>query len=100
MSKNTPGPWRVSEQCAQMIDIRHDNNEPGAISLTLARVVARPSWQREAEANARLIAAAPELLEALQAYLDMEQDHHGHILVAFRPVTDLIRAVVAKATGA
>ena len=67
--KGTPGPWRVSEKVGDFIHIRHNNNEPGAMSLNLAHVTARSSWAREAEANAHLIAAAPELLEALQACL-------------------------------
>lgn len=64
--KGTPGPWRVSEKRGDLIDIRHNSNGIGAISLNLAHVVARQSWLKEAEANAKLIAAAPELLEALQ----------------------------------
>ena len=64
--KGTPGPWRVSEKHGDLIDIRYNNNGIGAISLNLAHVVARQSWLKEAEANAKLIAAAPELLEALQ----------------------------------
>lgn len=62
--KGTRGPWRVSEKRGDLIDIRHDNNEPGAMSLSLARVIARPTWVKEAELNARLISAAPDLLEA------------------------------------
>ena len=64
--KGTPGTWRVSEKRGDLIDIRHNSNGIGAISLNLAHVVARQSWLKEAEANAKLIAAAPELLEALQ----------------------------------
>ena len=64
--KGTPGPWRVSEKRGDLIDIRHNDNGIGAISLNLAHVVARQSWLKEAEANAKLIAAAPELMEALQ----------------------------------
>ena len=64
--QGTPGPWRVSEKRGDLIDIRHNDSGIGAISLNLAHVVARQSWLKEAEANARLIAAAPELLEALQ----------------------------------
>ena len=64
--KGTPGPWRVSEKRGDLIDIRHNDNGIGAISLNLAHVIARQSWLKEAEANANLIAAAPELLEALQ----------------------------------
>lgn len=95
--KGTPGPWRVSEKRGDLIDIRHENNEPGAMSLNLAQVVARQSWLREAEANARLIAAAPELLEALQrceAILSV-------IPLEVYDVEDLLhaRAVINKATG-
>ena len=64
--QGTPGPWRVSEKRGDLIDIRHNNNGIGAISINIAHVVARQSWLKEAEANAKLIAAAPELLEALQ----------------------------------
>lgn len=71
--KGTPGPWRVSEKRGDLIDIRHNSNGIGAISLNLAHVVARQSWLKEAEANAKLIAAAPELLEALQ-YLINDYD--------------------------
>ena len=95
--KGTPGPWRVSEKRGDLIDIRHENNEPGAMSLNLAQVVARQSWLREAEANARLIAAAPELLEALQ---------RCEVVLSVIPlevcdVEDLLhaRAAIAKATG-
>jgi len=62
--KGTRGPWRVSEMRGDLIDIRHSDEAIGAISLNLAHVVARKSWLSEAEANAKLIAAAPELLEA------------------------------------
>lgn len=89
--KGTPGPWRVSEKRGELIDIRHENNEPGAMSLNLAQVVARQSWLKEAEANARLIAAAPELLEALQ------------IICFFEDISstqrEIAEAAIAKATG-
>lgn len=98
--KGTPGPWRVSEKRGDLIDIRHENNEPGAMSLNLAQVVARQSWLKEAEANARLIAAAPELLEALQDVISTWVDED------MADITDaeeqsLIKALAAinKATG-
>lgn len=95
--KGTPGPWRVSEKRGDLIDIRHENNEPGAMSLNLAQVVARQSWLREAEANARLIAAAPELLEALQRC----ETVLSAIPLEVCDVEDLLyaRAAIAKATG-
>lgn len=88
--KGTPGPWRVSEKRGDLIDIRHENNEPGAMSLNLAQVVARQSWLKEAEANARLIAAAPELLEALQ-------DLQARACIYVN--TSKAKASIAKATG-
>ena len=88
--KGTPGPWRVSEKRGDLIDIRHENNEPGAMSLNLAQVVARQSWLKEAEANAQLIAAAPELLEALQ-------DLQARACIYAN--TSKAKAVINKATG-
>lgn len=72
--KGTSGPWRVGERRGDLIDIRHNNKGIGAISLNLAHVVARQSWLKEAEANANLIAAAPELLEALRQLRDYVED--------------------------
>jgi hypothetical protein len=89
-AKHTPGPWRISPRTNNMIDVLHDNNEKGAITKALCRVQARESWVAEAESNARLIAAAPELFE-----------------VALRLVNDGLstglvrdaRDAIAKATG-
>ncbi len=66
--KTTPtrGPWSVGDAKNGLIDIVHANNEPGAISHVLARVVNRKSWSFEAEANAHLIAAGPCMFEALR----------------------------------
>ena len=91
--KGTPAPWRVSEKRGDLIDIRHNGNEIGAISLNLAHVVARQSWLKEAEANAKLIAAAPELLEALINLVDVVDDMvHGLS-------TDAAHAAINKALG-
>ena len=60
--KHTPGPWKVGEMRGQYIDVNHCNkHQNGAISLTLAKVTARPTWLSESEANARLIASAPTM---------------------------------------
>lgn len=60
----------MTAKVGSQIFIEHSNNEPGAISSTIARVTARQTWTVEAYANARLIAAAPDLLEAVQAFMD------------------------------
>ena len=96
--KGTPGPWRVSEKRGDLIDIRHENNELGAMSLNLAQVVARQSWLKEAEANARLIAAAPELLEALQLCEEFMSQLPSTGFDGLARI-EFARAAIAKATG-
>jgi hypothetical protein len=58
MSKHTPGPWRAfrGEQKRAQREVQH------AQGWTIAKVL-RAGSDAEADANLRLIAAAPELLE-------------------------------------
>ncbi len=69
MSSHTPGPWKVDEMCCYIWG--KDNGEP----FTVAEIrgwgqLAQQHKETEAiaiqEANARLIAAAPELKENLR----------------------------------
>lgn len=78
-NKHTPGPWTVGDTPA----IVYDDN---------ACEVAIATFNQESfEANARLIAAAPELLAALEAWVDCE--------IASQECFKLSRAAIAKATG-
>jgi hypothetical protein len=66
--KPTPGPWGISHVSHSILV----NAPSGAFITSLAAdpdVYNGPQWKetRNAEANARLISAAPELLEALKA---------------------------------
>ena len=66
MSAHTPGPWLIQrgDEWADGIVTLHGHNEDGTpMYWTVASYNRR---RDEAEANARLIAAAPELLEALK----------------------------------
>lgn len=95
MSKHTQGPWNCLEKQKhqQFIEVTHDDlHTPGASSGVIARVTCRVSWQEEQEANARLIAAAPDLLEAL---LDARYKLYGNA-----PGCPKIEAAITKATGA
>ncbi len=86
MSKHTPGPWRYMAGTHS-----HYDSEGKAI----ARVYGpRGIDCSRRDANARLIASAPELLEALkavQAFIEGEPD-------AVEPF-GLVRAAIAKAGG-
>jgi hypothetical protein len=77
-AKHTPGPWIV---------MRGGWTEEGFAQYELH------GNRTSCIADARLIAAAPELLEALQAVID-----HGSMTGADW-VSDKARAAIAKATG-
>ena len=94
MSKHTPGPWRIERQ----------NPSPttgewmvsGAKPGYLAEV--RDCGSGDEQANARLIAAAPDLLEALTALVGLARMRAAPLgdYVSALAVAD---AAIAKATG-
>lgn len=94
--KGTPGPWFTGESRRDLINVKHSSNRPGAMSLNLAHVVARQSCVEEAKANAHLIAAAPELLEALQT-LNQAIDYGTSMDVV--QAQEVAQDVIAKALG-
>lgn len=67
-SKHTPGPWMVREAADFLQIAPPDNSEP----ICEMGLYPAPDWPKdeaaELMANARLIASAPELLEALEAF--------------------------------
>ena len=84
--KHTPGPWTVNGRSIDSIDRRIVATTEGIYR----RERARPAEQ---EANARLIAAAPELLTFVRTVLD----HHDE-----DPIIDLksdARALLARIEG-
>ena len=90
--KHTPGPWRMTPLSNRMIDVLHDVQTPGAITHALCRVQARDSWIAEAEANARLIAAAPDLLAACMSIVKSQPGTSSRQF-------DAARAAIAKAVS-
>lgn len=64
MAEHTPGPWTVERDGQGNIVIGAPKPNDDARYLWIAEVT--PSNNGEHEANARLIAAAPEMLEALR----------------------------------
>jgi hypothetical protein len=113
MSKHTDGPWIDGPQ-----GIRHakgfiaftsaprevpDACESGEGWLDMRRRTqpARDAVAAEQKANARLIAAAPEMFEALQKLIDCCDDsdgaQYGTLGTSF--VRSIATAAIAKATG-
>lgn len=72
MIPHTPGPWVLEDNDLQrkvFVASRHLGYPTYIVSFGQ-----RSNWDAVDEANARLIAAAPELLEALNALLDYSPD--------------------------
>lgn len=71
MSKHTPGPWTFK---GRTVRGPHPRDPEGRTRIVVNAIWDRGTYVGEAEANARLIAAAPELLEALEIALDCAGD--------------------------
>ena len=92
-AQHTPGPWaKIGASVAN-----------ASTRKTIAVAVGCDGNSGEEEANARLIAAAPELLEALEAFLRAPSVGSGGPGSSTIVVQDFnlraARAAIAKATG-
>ena len=96
---HTSGPWCIIRQ--------RGGNDIGITRADLPNVLAecfadiRKAGENspEVEANARLIAAAPCLLEALTSVLDGFDDNEADYVLG-KTTLDIARAAIARATGA
>lgn len=108
---HTPGPWRVEDGTTLIWGdcIPHDHSSRG-MGYPIAACRTNPSgnWSTgpyadEAEANARLIAAAPDLLAAVQKLMALNNEHapFGGEFYQDRLdcAWDAARAALAKAEG-
>ena len=102
-TKFTPGPWYVFHSAHRG---RFDDDGPGAFSIGDAPTArsanilcSRYEWPERAEemkANARLIAAAPDLLDELLDVLDWAVTERAPLR---NQEIESIRKVIARATG-
>lgn len=87
-TKHTPGPWTRGEGDSQSV-----LSEIGWECVAQAN-----DGLPNMDANARLIASAPDLLEALKELVDANDDA-AHPQWKGSPVENMARAAIAKATG-
>lgn len=93
MSAHTPGPWAVNEKFRKPI-VGYDVGDGGDL-LPIVDAVHGYNM-KQARANARLIAAAPDLLEAAQSYI---ADRAEAGCTADSAAVKRLRAAIAKATS-
>lgn len=116
MSKHTPGSWNIHESSkgAQPFVVQSKGNEGEYIAFSqwvsagnkiigeIYMNTAKGGWPKvesvgECKANAELIAASPDLLEALKALLEAVDDVSDDF--GWPLATDKARAAINKAEG-
>lgn len=82
MTKHTPGPWSVGMSNGCNGNNVYAIGDVGVASVYGAAlhctVKEQPSWAGEAVANAHLIAAAPDLLDAVKWFVQNDDIHQGN----------------------
>jgi hypothetical protein len=95
-TKHTPGPWQASENGFLRMGVR---DASGAwMTYKAGEDYMGP---KQLEANAKLIAAAPDLLEALECLkreVILSDVDMAYIDTHFKPWIEKARAAIAKAT--
>lgn len=102
MSKHTPGPWKKYDSAFPQFFVTTDGKD-------ICKVSSEDVSMLEAEANARLIAAAPDLIEALEKMVEYAHQYSGRersqsaaMEIVETPISDDVaaaRAAIAKARG-
>lgn len=104
-AKHTPGPWEVSKGYDGSISVSATRpyriNNISAGTPVICDVYQHLEFDSfSGEANARLIAAAPELLDALRGLLALEEENlRGYDDIDVCTEVQFARAAIAKATG-
>jgi hypothetical protein len=91
---HTPGPWRVFDAFTdlEIVTDRPTANETESI--------VQFKGQPNANANARLMAAAPELFDALEDFFNIMHDYQSSVRKGYvTHAMDMARAAIAKAKG-
>lgn len=102
-TKHTPGPWRFSFKTTKTNNIGIYDQHGSLLATVDVHQIANKQTMQRRSSDARLIAAAPELLEALQAiepfldsiicYASTMNEHEPN------RIAHNARAAIAKATG-
>lgn len=98
---HTPGPWEIDATYPEQSKKIHP------VGSTIGVAIAFGDDEEETEANARLIASAPDLLSALQEVEDWilrdeEALDFGQVAMSSQMLNERfqnVRAAIAKATG-
>ena len=100
---HTPAPWQIEWNAAQGGEGHYITDSKDMVELSrIAAVLFHDDADGETRANARLIAAAPQLLEALQttaANLRSWKAANGGGIKTFDSRLEVVEEAIAKAEG-
>ncbi|HGD3582188.1 TPA: hypothetical protein ACI4GT_002922 [Enterobacter hormaechei] len=100
--KHTPGPWFIKPVSNATVEGNLNIIQTESSTGKGYHVSYSASWDNnedakiEAQANAKLIAAAPDLLEALQSIIELQT--RGYVVLGDK-YTGMARAAISKALG-
>lgn len=97
MSVHTPGPWHICPQ--DQASHRWVIAQPDGSSVADCSPVGPWVSDETADANARLTAAAPKLLKALQSIVASLAEHDDEGMIEHAEQMIAARAAIAEATG-
>ena len=98
-TKHTPGPWRVVNYQDKNDVPRVVSDKGGIAVLCINRYLGEAGPSKQEQINAALIAAAPELLEALKAMVAIWEGPRELAALRFAKSVIDARAAIAKAPG-
>ena len=87
----TKGPWKVNGRGANIVCDEYGNR-----IVSTARDLSCDVWGSDSKDNARLISAAPEMLEALELFLIVAEKLHN---AGFKAEIKEAQRVIKKAKG-
>jgi len=90
-NKHTPPPWEIVTNEYGLTNIMSYSTK---VNILICNVNTESNPKGEANANAKLISAAPELLDALETVLEC-----GYLEDAYQPTIDLVQNAINKARG-
>lgn len=100
--KHTPGPWTIVDE--NELGTENSEKVPYGIwadgddeSVRIAGIMCEKLSPSEVGANARLISAAPQLLDAIMAIF--EHPEMEHVSPEFRALLDAVALIVDKTKG-
>lgn len=99
MSDHTPGPWQKWQE-GERFEILYAGKDQNIYVGRIAKTYSH--WREKADAD--LISAAPDLLEAcktLRQMIDMQAEHHSHGVTVYtddqQKMADILNAAIEKA---